>query len=119
MKLAKKSAFVLVAMLLFAACGFAQVQVNGSVSVYLNTNVLQCTATVTNGAYSCPTSTIPLGTYPLDAVFTPSDNNTQASTSQPFNETIGAAPTTTTITATPNPGSVGGTVTVSGTVTPQ
>ncbi len=75
------------------------------------------TATVVNGVATLKTSTLPIGTDPVSATYT-GDSTYAPASSGPLNLVITRAAPTDTLTASPNPSTFGGVVTLTFTVPP-
>jgi predicted thioesterase len=82
----------------------------GTVNFY-NNGTLIGTGTVTNGVATLVTSTLPVGSDPITAVYSGDPNYTTITTG-PVNEIVTAGNTTPVLGATPNPSTFGTTVTV-------
>jgi|SRR5579871_5859289 len=118
--------FTLVAVLLLAACAFAQHPV-GTVAIMDGSSTI-CQATVqSDGSFSCANtqlSTLSVGTHSLTASYGGGSNGGityQPSTSPVFSQVVQSSTqsTNTTLTCAPNPSVQGNQVTCSGTVVPQ
>ncbi len=92
----------------------------GSVKFEFDGNVLATVALNGSGvaAYTIPTSSLPEGTYPLTAVYS-GDSTDAASTSPATNVVIVKDTTSTTLTSSANPATIGNNVTFTATVSPS
>jgi autotransporter-associated beta strand protein len=88
----------------------------GSV-VFMNNGATLGTATLTNGTAQLVTTTLPVGTLSITAVYQ-GDSNYAGSTSPATTVTVAQASTTTALTVTPNPSGFGQTATLKATITP-
>jgi hypothetical protein len=89
----------------------------GTVTFYKGEKALGTATLNSNGVGQLTTSTLPVGTHPMSAVYS-GDTNFEGSTSPPLDQTINQASTTTTLTSSPNPSAVDQQVTFTAIVTP-
>jgi hypothetical protein len=88
----------------------------GSVQFYSGSTLLG-SATVASGRAQLSTTSLPSGIDSLTATYT-GDANDSSSTSGAVSQTVNKAPTTTSLTSSPNPSSFGSTVTLTATINP-
>jgi sugar lactone lactonase YvrE len=89
----------------------------GSVQFYSG-NTLLGSANVSGGQAQFSTTALPTGTNSLSAVYS-GDANDAATTANPIQQTVNKASTATSLTSSPNPSTVGASVTLTATVTPS
>jgi hypothetical protein len=91
---------------------------NGESVSFMKGTLLLGTGTLSGGSAGFETSTLPVGTYDIKAVYA-GDPNFSASTSKSVSEAVSKATTTTALTSSLNPSNLGQSVTFTATVTPE